>query len=244
MLPKDLLQNFIDTVTPESIEKSELAGQKNFISRTFRDALPIGKAADWELLESWGIEKGEQLDALFCYAKLPTGWSKVGAEEPRISTIRDKRGLVRATVFYKAASYDRKANLHVLRNRFRAGRDNNSEEAFAYVVRDDALNRIVQRFETGSYAYLKSEPSCIGFIFYGVFHYKADRNGFNALAPSEDAAPITVEQFYEDYHNINISNSGTLHAAETLARKEADDFASALPTDDRQWLSEYDFVEC
>ena len=244
MSPKDFLQDFIDNVTPESIERSELAGQQDFISRTFRDALPIATAADWEILESWGIEKGEPLDALFCSAKLPTGWSKVGGEAPRVSTIRDKRGLVRATVFYKAASYDRKAKLHVLRNRFRAGRDHDSEEAFAYVVKDDALNRIVQRFETGSYAYLKSDPSSIGFIFYGVFHYKADRDGFHALDSSEEAVPITVEQFYKDYHNSNIGNSGTFNAAETLARKEADNFASELPTDDRQWLSEYDFVEC
>ena len=238
------LQNFIDAATPGGIEKSELAGQKNFISQTFRDALPIATAADWEILESWGVEKGEPLDKLFCLVKLPTGWSKVAGIEPRSSTLRDDRDLVRATIFYKAAFYDPKADLHVFRKRFRSARDYASDAAFAHVVKDDALNRIVQRFETGSYAYLKSDPSIVGFIFYGAFHYNADRNSFKALTSSEEAVPITVEQFYADYHNSRISNSDTYNAAETLARKEADDFASALPTDNRQWLSEYDFVEC
>lgn len=240
-IKKEDLKNFIDAATPGGIERSEIAGEKIFISR---DALPIATAADWEILESWGVEKGEAIDDLFYSAKLPTGWSKVAGKVPRGSTLCDDRGLVRATIFYKAAFYDPKADLYVFRNRFRSARDYASDEAFAYVVKDEALNRIVQRFETGSYAYLKSEPSSIGFIFYGVFHYKADRSGFHALTSSEEAVPITVEQFYKDYHNSNISNSGTFNAAETLASKEADDFASALPTDDRQWLAEYDFVEC
>lgn len=240
MLPNDL-KNFIAAATPGGIERSEQAGQKEFLAH---DALPIATAADWEILESWGVEKGEAIDDLFCSAKLPTGWSKVGGKEARSSAIQDDRGLVRATIFYKAAAYDKVASLHIFRKRFRSARDYASDEAFAYVVKDDGLNRIVQRFETGSYAYLKSEPSSIGFIFYGVFHYKADRSGFKALTSSEEAVPISVEQFYTDYHNREISNSATLHAVETLSRKEADDYVSALPTDDRQWLSEYDFAEC
>ena len=237
----DDLKNFIAAATPGGIERSEHHGQKEFLAH---DALPIATAADWEILESWGVEKGEAIDDLFYSAKLPTGWSKVAGKVPRGSTLCDDRGLVRANIFYKAAAYDKVAELYVFRNRFRSARDYASDEAFAYVIKDEGLGRIVQRFETGSYAYSKSEPSNIGFIFYGVFHYKADRSGFKALGSSEDAVPINVEQFYTDYHNRKISNAATLHAAETLSRKEADDYVSALPTDDRQWLSEYDFAEC
>lgn len=238
---RDDLQNLIAAATPGGIEKSEKAGQKDFLAH---DSLPIATAAEWKILESWGVKKGEPLNELFCAAKLPIGWSKVGGKDPRGSTLCDDRGLVRATIFYKAAYYEKTANLCILQKRFRSGRDYGSDEAFAYVVKDDGLNRIVQRFETGSYAYLKSDPSIVGFIFYGVFRYNADKDGFKALTSSEEAVAITVEQFYDNYHNSNISNSATLHAADTLAKKEADDFASALPTDDRQWLSEYDFVDC
>lgn len=64
--------------------------------------------------EEMGIVFGEivEKDPLFIYATLPPGWKKVSSErDPRHMHILDETGKERVYIFYKAASYDRKASM-------------------------------------------------------------------------------------------------------------------------------------
>jgi hypothetical protein len=50
-------------------------------------------------------------DELFQYAQLPAGWSKQGTDHSLYSDLIDEKGVKRASIFYKAAFYDRSARL-------------------------------------------------------------------------------------------------------------------------------------
>jgi hypothetical protein len=63
--------------------------------------------------EALGFTFGAQVpgDPLFREATLPEGWTREGTEHAMHSVIKDERGIERASIFYKAAYYDRKASL-------------------------------------------------------------------------------------------------------------------------------------
>ena len=101
----------------ESIVHSESVGQKALASS---DTLPtrvdpIGKTA----LESAGVvfEGVVPGDGIFQFCKLPEGWRKVPTENSYWTDLVDDLGRVRASIFYKAAFYDRDAHMNV-RTRF------------------------------------------------------------------------------------------------------------------------------
>lgn len=57
-------------------------------------------------------------DALFREATLPTGWAtKPSPDDHRTTLLCDDKGQTRGVIWYKAASYDRKANMY-LRTRY------------------------------------------------------------------------------------------------------------------------------
>ncbi|WP_457181468.1 hypothetical protein [Mycobacteroides abscessus] len=95
----------------------EAAGQQQFLSS---DVLPVevhggGSEDGWSILEQWGIERKNAVpgDELFVYANLPEGWSRQPAEDDRFSYLVDATGARRATIFYKAVPYDRRAYLSI-----------------------------------------------------------------------------------------------------------------------------------
>jgi hypothetical protein len=92
------------------IESQESEGQKDLCAST---ALPVDGAEAWETLQSWGVVKGDKLDDLFFNATLPTGWSLKPSSHSMWSYLHDDRGLKRASVFYKAAFYDRSAHIGI-----------------------------------------------------------------------------------------------------------------------------------
>jgi hypothetical protein len=49
---------------------------------------------------------------MFRQATLPPGWKKTGSDHDMWSYVEDERGLRRVAVFYKAAFYDRRADMH------------------------------------------------------------------------------------------------------------------------------------
>jgi len=99
---------------PAAIMQQEARGQHELINSI---QLPVEVRGNKELLESAGVEFGEPLkgDLLFCNAKLPEGWEKraVKDADARWSELVDDSGVVRATIFYKAAFYDRYAFMNV-----------------------------------------------------------------------------------------------------------------------------------
>jgi hypothetical protein len=94
-----------------AIKRQELHGQHELVKS---DTLPSEMAPDTRaMLEKAGVKFLDPVegDPLFVYAKLPDGWSKRATGHSMHSKLVDDRGRERASIFYKAAFYDRSASL-------------------------------------------------------------------------------------------------------------------------------------
>lgn len=98
--------NFFAAALPGGIEAQEAAGQRDLCASS---RLP--KDAPWPELEALGIVRGEDVDNLFVNATLPAGWSIKPTDHSMWSKLLDETGAERASIFYKAAFYDRSAHL-------------------------------------------------------------------------------------------------------------------------------------
>lgn len=107
-LMNDDLDNFRVASTPGGIEAQEAQGQKNFLAS---ESIPI--QCPKEELEKLGFVFGEPVDDLFIKCKLPDGWKIEATDHSMWSTILDNKGKERASIFYKAAFYDRSAFLRL-----------------------------------------------------------------------------------------------------------------------------------
>lgn len=83
----------------------EAQGQRQLVES---EQLPIDTGGD-EMYEALGFTFGDATDELFRFATMPAGWSKHATDHAMWSKITDERGRERASVFYKAAFYDRRA---------------------------------------------------------------------------------------------------------------------------------------
>lgn len=94
---------------PHLIEAQEARGQDQLCLSAM---LPT-KISDNDkaILEAAGVKFGEpeKNDPLFCKAELPAGWSKQPTDHSMWSKLVDENGIERASIFYKAAFYDRDA---------------------------------------------------------------------------------------------------------------------------------------
>ncbi len=98
-------------LNPKVIEQDEDRGSAQLVAS---EVLPKSDTRTWEILKSMGIKLGKDVpgDPIFVYAELPEGWSKKRSEkDSRGSYIVDSEGRNRASIFYKAASYDRFASI-------------------------------------------------------------------------------------------------------------------------------------
>lgn len=98
---------------PQAIEAQESRGQQQLVGS---DLLPTEVTPDVkQVLVDAGVVFHDPRpdDPLFCPVDLPLGWSKRPTEHSMWSELIDKEGNVRATIFYKAAFYDRRAFLTV-----------------------------------------------------------------------------------------------------------------------------------
>ena len=66
-------------------------------------------------------------DPLFTYVELPAGWKVVPTNHHMHNDILDEKGRRRASYFYKAAFYDRNANMYPPTCRYRIDYGNNDE---------------------------------------------------------------------------------------------------------------------
>jgi hypothetical protein len=92
---------------PARIEAMERDGQQQLVHS---DRLPTDRRGDFEAL---GFTFGEPDpdDPLFCPATLPDGWEKRSTDHSMGSVIVDPLGRERVSIFYKAAFYDRSAQV-------------------------------------------------------------------------------------------------------------------------------------
>lgn len=107
------LANALVASTPGGIERQEAAGQ-----RTLVDSAMLPKeisGATREQLTALGFKFGADVDELFVTCELPPGWTTRGTDHSMHSDLLDEQGRKRAGIFYKAAFYDRRADMSMER---------------------------------------------------------------------------------------------------------------------------------
>jgi hypothetical protein len=92
------------------IERQEKAGQVEMCNT---EVLP--KECPRAELEAVGVRFGDDHDDLFVDVTLPAGWKKQATDHSMYSDLVDDKGRKRASIFYKAAFYDRRADLYLVR---------------------------------------------------------------------------------------------------------------------------------
>lgn len=108
-----LLEALLGGNSAHAIERQEKRGQVALVNSC---ALPIKfNSGTKEQLEGFGVVFGEPIDDLFCNATLPEGWKKMATDHSMWSKLIDQQGRERASIFYKAAFYDRDAFINVSR---------------------------------------------------------------------------------------------------------------------------------
>jgi len=112
--------NALIAATPGGIEAQEARGQRDFVAN---ETLPVkingGSREQFEAMGIVFLDRGHG-DDLFVPVHLPQGWKKVPTDHSMWSDLVDDKGRKRASVFYKAAFYDRDAFMGVER-RFHYG---------------------------------------------------------------------------------------------------------------------------
>jgi hypothetical protein len=115
MNPSDILAEALIFGASGLIERQEEHGQRSFVGS---DTLPTniscgGSCSAKVILEAAGVKflGPVEGDNLFQYVELPHGWEKVATDHSMWSKLVDDKGRERASIFYKAAFYDRDAHV-------------------------------------------------------------------------------------------------------------------------------------
>jgi hypothetical protein len=115
--PENILRESMIFGVGDAIVRQEAQGQHSFVTSdtlpTKMDAGPWSKSDAKVILEAAGVRFIGPIegDSLFQYVELPAGWTKMRTEHAMHSRLLDAHGRERATIFYKAAHYDRRADL-------------------------------------------------------------------------------------------------------------------------------------
>lgn len=145
--------NALIASTPGGIERQEAAGQRTLVESAMLPKEINGcTRAHLELL---GFKFGADVDELFVTCELPPGWQKRGTDHSMHSDLLDGQGRKRAGIFYKAAFYDRRADMSVYR-RFNVERyrDGSKDGYQRCVVTDgDAVVFDAGKWKRGDYAH-------------------------------------------------------------------------------------------
>lgn len=121
--------------TPGGIEAQEAQGQQQLVAS---EMLPKEcRNATKEQLTALGFVFGADVDELFVSCTLPQGWKKVASDHSMHSDIVDEQGRKRAGIFYKAAFYDRRADMSLnCRFSYSAYLDSEKEGFYTAAVTD------------------------------------------------------------------------------------------------------------
>lgn len=148
-LAKGDKDNFMTAATPGGIEAQEAAGQAMLCAAAQLPKEMHGCTR--EQLEALGFKFGADVDDIFITCKLPPGWKKQATDHSMYSDLLDEKGRKRASIFYKAAFYDRRADLTLSRrysvNGYEKGSSNDS---FRVAAKD--CDTVIHEFgETADY---------------------------------------------------------------------------------------------
>jgi hypothetical protein len=232
------------------ITSQESQAQHNLVNST---TLPIRNDEDWKTLKSWGVVQGKPVDDLFCNATLPDGWQKKPTGHSLWTDLLDSRGLKRASMFYKGAFYDRDAFINAIPFRFVASSVTyldfwkEKDPRIVPAIRDACKDIFVQVFHPIFMGY--DSTGNLGVVMNGEFYYGVvgdyDKAQFTKVAPTDrvNAVRITMKEFYERFHNREVSNYHLLCAADNMAEHITGKALESYPTGADQWDDQYDFPE-
>lgn len=134
-------ENAAVAATPSSIEAQELAGQATMIANGQLPRRMIG--ASRPQLQKLGFRFGADIDQLFVHATLPAGWKIVADKDDAMhSDLLDSAGCVRAGVFYKAAFYDRRADIR-FNPRYMLTHDYSDSGKVSTSIQDNKIGEVV-----------------------------------------------------------------------------------------------------
>lgn len=102
----------VSHMVSDMVGAMEAAGQRELVRSTKLPTEGSGNPIFAEMGFVFGAV--DPADPLFREATLPSGWQKVGSDHAMYSYIVDTRGIRRVSVFYKAAFYDRRADMNPL----------------------------------------------------------------------------------------------------------------------------------
>ncbi len=101
---------------PNAIENQEREGQKKLADSNTQLPRKVNSGATdvREAYRKMGITiTSEGEDSLFFNVELPTGWEVRPTNHSMWNNLVDDKGVTRATIFYKAAFYDRDAFINI-----------------------------------------------------------------------------------------------------------------------------------
>ena len=106
------IANLFAAATPGGIELQEAQGQQKLVASQMIPKEIRGATRDQ--LQAIGFVFGDDCDELFVNCQLPVGWTKKATTHSMHSDLLDEKGRVRAGIFYKAAFYDRRAEMGMM----------------------------------------------------------------------------------------------------------------------------------
>lgn len=153
---------------PGSIEAEEAAGQRELLQAGLNEwaKLPTSmRGVSKHELEDLGFKLGKpvQGDPMFTNVRLPDGWFIDGTSHSMHTSLYDAQGFKRAGIFYKAAYYDRSADLNWLR--------------VPVTVKQEEAGRAIQETLEDEWGYPFTEPvedgsRAVQFVFTQAVEYK------------------------------------------------------------------------
>jgi len=159
---------------PNAIEEQESKGQKEFVESTQlprKTNSPREVKNTAEQYSKMGIEvfTTSKNDDIFLGVKLPKGWKKVETSHSMWNNLIDDKGRIRATIFYKAAFYDREAFINFNHRYYQTQeyidvKNFDSKKKFM-CVKDSSDNSIIFRTaETEEYYDSNLTNECLEFL--------------------------------------------------------------------------------
>jgi len=111
--PHELIMPFGSRDRVGYIEAMEARGQQQLVNS---EMLPTDTGGTDDEFITLGFTFGapDPQDPLFRPATLPQGWRRAATDHSMGSELLDERGIARVGIFYKAAWYDRSANMYLM----------------------------------------------------------------------------------------------------------------------------------
>jgi len=137
------MEDAIAASTPGGIIAQEAAGQRMLVENGALLPKDFGRynpPTREQVTAATGIVFGEDHDDLFVKVTLPKGWCIVPTDHNMWTTLLDEQGGQRASIFYKAAFYDRNAHISFNQRYVSMVKYDDAANTRTVSVRDQKLN--------------------------------------------------------------------------------------------------------